>query len=82
MSDGINGERYRRQHKQYSRERRRFGKCCGRATRAKCGLTALSAKSRRNVSGLTALQQNDNNEKQANHYMDGSDQDDHEIEKP
>lgn len=82
MANGVDGERYRRQHEQHCRERGGFGERRGRAAGTKGGLAALSAEGCRNVSGLTALQKNDNDEEQANHYVDDGDKDDHGSRNP
>jgi len=79
MLDRIDGERYRGQHEQHRGDGRRFGERRGRASRAKCSLTALSAEGCRYVSRLAALQEDDNDKKQANHYVDDCHQNDHGI---
>ncbi len=83
MFDGVNGERNRGQHEQNSRNRGRFRKRRGCAARAKRGLTPLSAEGCRNVPSLPALQQYNDNQKQANnHVNDGDKDDEHEIYGP
>lgn len=83
LLDGVNGERYRRQHEENGRNSRGSGQRCGRATRAERGLAPLTAEGRRDVSGLSALQQNNDDQKQTNHHVDDGDKDhEHGIEGP
>ena len=82
MSDGVDGKSYRGQHEEHCREGGGFGERRGRTARAKRSLTTLTAEGCRNVPGLTALQQNDNNKEQANHYVDDGDKDDHGSRNP
>src|SRR5205807_7367447 len=77
------GEGHGRQHEENGRNRSRFGESRGRAARAKRGLTALPAEGCRDVSGLAALQQNDDDQKQTNDDVDdGNKNDEHGIEGP
>jgi hypothetical protein len=79
MLDGVDGKRDGGQHKEDRRNGSGFGKRRGCAARTKRGLAALSAESRGDVSGLTALQQDNDNQKQTYHYMDDGDEDDHGV---
>ncbi len=80
MLDGVNGERDRRQHEENGRNRGRPGERRGGTPRAERGLAALSAEGRRNVPGLAALQQNNDDQKQTNNDVDDGDQDNHGFE--
>jgi hypothetical protein len=82
LLDGVDGEGYRRQHEKNGRNGSCSGERCGCAAWAKRGLTTLSAEGRRDVPSLPALQQNDNNQKQANDHVDDGDKENHEIEGP
>ena len=73
MFDGVDGKRDRGQHKKNGRDGGGFGERGGCAARTKGGLAALSAKRRRDVPGLTALQQDNNNQKQTYQYVDDID---------
>lgn len=77
MSDGIDRQRHRCQHEENGRNRSRFGERRGRAARAERRLAALSTESRRDVPGLTALQEDNNNQKQTYDHVNDGDENDH-----
>ena len=54
-----------------------LGKYGGCAARAKCRLAAHAAERSGNVAALAALQQHDNDEKQTDNDVNGSDQNNH-----
>ena len=82
MLDSVYGERHGRQHKENCRERGGFGERSRRAAGAERRLAALAAEGRRNVPGLSALQQNDNNQEKTDYYVQNGNQNDHGINGP
>lgn len=77
MFDGIDGERYGCQHEKHCRNRSGFGERSGCASRAERRLAPLPTESRRNVSGLAALQENNNNQKETDDDVDDRDENNH-----
>jgi len=79
MFRGVDGEGHRGQHEENGRDGGRFGERRSRTPRPEGSLTALSAECRRNISSFAALEQHNNNQKQADENVNNSDEYDHEI---
>jgi len=79
MFRGVDGERHRGQHEENGRDGGCLGERRGCAPRPEGRLTALSAECSRNISSLAALEQHNNNQKQADENVDDGDEYDHEI---
>jgi hypothetical protein len=75
----INRQRDGSDHKRYRGPRGSFGKRAGRPARTERRLATLPSKSRGNIAALPALQQNDDNNKEADQDVDGSDQINHRF---
>lgn len=71
----MNGKGDRSKHEEHCRNCGRAGEGGGCAARAECRLAALSTKGGGDVTGFAALQQNDDDQKQANDHMDDGDKD-------
>ena len=82
MFDGVDRKGHGGQHEDNGGNGSGLGKSCGRAARTKRRLAALAAKGRRDVPRLTALQEHDNDQKQADDYMDDSNENNHETGDP
>ena len=79
---GQDRKRDRGQHEDNRRPRGGLRKGSGRATWAEGRLTTLAAEGGGNVATLTALQQNDHDQKEANRDMNERHQVNHVVDKP
>ena len=73
MFDGVDGKRYRGQHEKHGGDGGRFRERGGCAAGAEGRLAALASECCRDVASFTALQEDDDDQKQAyDHVNDGN----------
>lgn len=78
MLRGVHRQRDRRNHERHGGPSRGFGKRARGAARTESRLAPLAAECRRDVAAFAALQQHDNDDEEANQYVNSRDQINHD----